>query len=613
MVAVFIWPGAQCFEDLRTVESITYGTFLEAAKAMNLLDDDKEWERTMDEANIFQMPVQLRQLFAAILVHARPTDTLSIYNKYKEAMYEDFVRDHSEYMAEQLALKDIQDNLEQFGNSLLEFGLPIPTDAYDRCEGININNEKQEAERLLDMMNAEQRSAFQTIMNAVKGEEGSKCFYLSGAGGCGKTFLYKALTSAVLSQGGVVRAVAPTGLAATLLKDGSTVHRGFGISIHLDKYTVSRFKQGSFEWRQLLKTKLIIWDEISMCHIHLLNAVDRSLRDLLNCDKPFGGIPIVVGGDFQQQAPVVIHGNRVKIVEACVKSGQLWRNFTELKLIQNMRVHNGETDFANWLLTIGSGSGNENDSDFVKLPPEILSNDIVKSVFGNNINELTKEQLASRAILCPKNEDTLQINKSILSLLKGDSKCYLSADSICESENNMQRAQYPLEFLNSLTPMGMPPHFLNLKKNCCVMLLRNLNPKKGMCNGTRLIVESLGANLLECSIFSGSRKGEKVFIPRITLDVQNCDLPFQFRRKQFPVRLAYSMTITKSQGQTFDTIGVYLPEPVFTHGQLYTAFSRVRSKSGLFVHIKAGSRQGLLFENDTNTYTYNCVYKEILK
>ncbi len=73
------------------------------------------------------------------------------------------------------------------------------------------------------------------------------------------------------------------------------------------------------------------------------------------------------------------------------------------------------------------------------------------------------------------------------------------------------------------------------------------------------------------------------------------------------------MTITKSQGQTFDRIGVFLPEPVFTHGQLYTAFSRVRSKDGLFVQIKEGSRQGVLYDDDPNSYTYNCVYREILK
>ncbi len=198
----------------------------------------------------------------------------------------------------------------------------------------------------------------------------------------------------------------------------------------------------------------------------------------------------------------------------------------------------------------------------MKLAPELLSDNIVTTVFGENINQLTPDELASRAVLCPKNEDTLQLNDKILSMLDGNTTTYFSVDLVSDCESEEERSQYPLEFLNSLTPMGMAPHSLKLKKGCCVMLLRNLNPKRGLCNGTRL---------------------------------------------------AYSMTITKSQGQTFDRIGVYLPETVFTHGQLYTAFSRVRSKNGLSVQIKHNSRQGLIYENDCNIYTYNCVYREILK
>lgn len=97
-----------------------------------------------------------------------------------------------------------------------------------------------------------------------------------------------------------------------------------------------------------------------MCSSHLFNAVDRSLRELLNSEKPFGGIPIVVGGDFRQQAPVVLHGNRVKIVEACVKSSPLWKVFKELKLIKNMRVNQEEVEFTKWLLNVGSGYGDVN-------------------------------------------------------------------------------------------------------------------------------------------------------------------------------------------------------------------------------------------------------------
>ncbi len=333
--------GAQNYEDLRTVDGVLYTTFLEAAKAMQLLEDDTQWDKAMDEATSFRMPKELRQLFAVLLVHARPTDPKKLYESYAEAMREDYIGNkncarHSEYMAEQLTLHDIQEHLKQFGKSLFDYNLPDPVDAYDIPNEVNIEKERQEADALVSMMNTEQHSAFTTIMNTVQGKNRQKCFFLSGAGGCGKTFVYKALTATIISQGGFVKAVAPTGLAATLLKGGKTVHSGFGLGIDLDKNSVSRIKQGTQEWRELLQTKLIIWDEISMCHVHLLLAVDRSLRDLLDCTEPFGGIPIVVGGDFRQQAPVVVHGNRVNIVEACVKSSHIWKKFQQLKLLQNI-------------------------------------------------------------------------------------------------------------------------------------------------------------------------------------------------------------------------------------------------------------------------------------
>ncbi|XP_074271653.1 ATP-dependent DNA helicase PIF1-like [Silene latifolia] len=90
--------------------------------------------------------------------------------------------------------------------------------------------------------------------------------------------------------------------------------------------------------------------------------------------------------------------------------------------------------------------------------------------------------------------------------------------------------------------------------------------------------------MIECEISTGFYKGERVFLPRITLGPsKSSKFPFNFQRKQFPIKLSFAMTINKAQGQTLQRTGVYLPKPCFSHGQLYVALSRARSAQELKV------------------------------
>ena len=138
------------------------------------------------------------------------------------------------------------------------------------------------------------------------------------------------------------------------------------------------------------------------------------------------------------------------------------------------------------------------------------------------------------------------------------------------------------------------------------MLMRNLNPKMGLCNGTRLIFQRLLKNhLLECKIVGGEYRNRKVLIPRITLQPKEREFPFEWSRRQFPVRVAFAMTINKSQGQTLQNVGVWLNEPCFAHGQLYVAMSRVGSPKDIKFAIR--QRDGF-----PGNHTSNVVYKEVL-
>ena len=127
---------------------------------------------------------------------------------------------------------------------------------------------------------------------------------------------------------------------------------------------------------------------------------------------------------------------------------------------------------------------------------------------------------------------------------------------------------------------------LKLKIGCPIILLRNLDPANGLCNGTRLVVRGFQRNTIDAEIVLGQHAGKRVFLPRIPLCPSDDEMfPFQFKRKQFPIRLSFAMTVNKSQGQTIPNVGVYLPEPVFSHGQLYVAMSRATARANIRILV----------------------------
>jgi ATP-dependent DNA helicase PIF1 len=162
---------------------------------------------------------------------------------------------------------------------------------------------------------------------------------------------------------------------------------------------------------------------------------------------------------------------------------------------------------------------------------------------------------------------------------------------------------YPVEFLNTLQFSGIANHEQELKVGVPILLLRNLNELIRLCNGTRLIVKRLGQCVIETKIITGNNVGERVFIPCIIMSPSGTDWPFVLRCRQFSIRVAFAIIINKSQGQTFKNVGVYLSSPVYSHGQLYVAISRVTSSA----NIKIFNNRGL------DRYMRNVLYKEVLE
>ena len=180
-------------------------------------------------------------------------------------------------------------------------------------------------------------------------------------------------------------------------------------------------------------------------------------------------------------------------MDACIQSSPLWKLVTILHLMENMHVDTSNVDsihFANWLLDVGHGKNLPLDHSFtipphMKLEPESLPA-LISEIYPNIQNgcTLSDDHFLERSILCPRNIEVNEINALVIQSFPGDMTNFHSVDTA--STSNEDLSEYPVEYLNSLDIPGMAPSHLQLKIGVPLMLLRNLDAGKGLCNGTRL-------------------------------------------------------------------------------------------------------------------------------
>lgn len=214
--------GPTSFESLRTVDGHVVPTFKEACILHNLLADDTEWDRVMEEATAFQMPSQLRSIFATICLHCEPRSPLQLWEAHKEAMAEDYL--HSEDIvgpaAELKALQHIESILVQNGLSCKDLGLPNveSIDPYD--QQFDLTDDLNTVNRQMPLLNDEQKMLVDAILQALDEikQEVAQCraYFLDGPGGSGKTMIYNTLIAYMHTQHLNVASSAWTGIAATL-------------------------------------------------------------------------------------------------------------------------------------------------------------------------------------------------------------------------------------------------------------------------------------------------------------------------------------------------------------------------------------------------------------
>ncbi|XP_074114110.1 ATP-dependent DNA helicase pif1-like [Cotesia typhae] len=590
--------GPTSFNDLKTVEGVEHPTFQATCRALGLLEDDINWDRTLEEASIFDSPYKIRELFAIMLVFCQVGDPIKLWTKYRESLAEDIKRQMERESRDIELIVDIVYNqclilLEDIvtsmsGKSLLEFGLPEPL----REQSNVINNRQYINELAYDVsqlieavsvgvskLNDDQKQVYDEVLNNIDSNS-EKLFYLDAPGGTGKTFLINLLLAKIRSRKNIAVAVASSGIAATLIDGGKTAHSAFKLPLNLNHSDdpICNISKQSDMAHVLRETKIIVWDECTMAHKKGVEALNQTLQDIREDNRLMGGLTILLAGDFRQTLPVVPRGTRADEIKACLKSSILWPNIKVLSLKVNMRVclQNDlrAKEFSELLIDIGNGNLPEEErkitipSNLCETVGELIT--LIDRIYPN-IQRGALDSLSwlkERAILTPINESADRINTLLIEQQTTEHMKYESVDTVIEVEETVY---YPVEFLHTLNSPGIPPHILHLKIGTPIMLLRNLNPPK-LCNGTRLQVKTLRKNLIEATIFTGKYEGENVFIPRIPLIPS--DYHFKFKRLQFPVRVCFAMTINKAQGQSLNLAGVDLQSNCFSHGQFYVACSR---------------------------------------
>ena len=210
------------------------------------------------------------------------------------------------------------------------------------------------------------------------------------------------------------------------------------------------------------------------------------------------------------------------------------------------------------------------------------------------------------SILAPTRRQVDAYNNTLLNQIHGSQRTYMASDSLKEvTAAGMISPDSVLDYAAKQTPPGLPPHTLQIKVNGIYRLIRNFSVDRGLVKNARVIVSEMGNRLITVRLIhqQGSTlyaDDEDVLIPRISF---TSILPsgHTLLRRQFPLTLGYATTFNSCQGLNLDCVGVDLTYPVFSHGQLYTALSRIPDRTCAVVRLRPGE-----------TSTLNVTYPEIL-
>jgi len=383
--------------------------------------------------------------------------------------------------------------------------------------------------------------------------------FLTGEPGSGKTYTINQYVDYLRSENIEPAITASTGIAATHI-GGMTIHSwsGIGIKNKLTKAEINIIASHSFTRKRIAKSHVLIIDEISMLGPETLQMVDSVCREVKKNSLPFGGIQVVLVGDFFQLPPV----KKVKVIDEFSQENLFEE--TPLKFAYDAPVWE-QAEFVTCYIT---EQHRQDDTDLLSL---------LKKIRSNTFDDISLEHLENRKV------DSLSIPEHAPKLYSHN----IDVDSV----NDRMLAKIPKEvqffpmitkgheaLIQVMKKGCLSPECLYLKVGASVMFTKN-NPKEGYVNGTLGVVEGFDRDT-ELPIVK-MRNGREVLVSPADWLVEE-DGKLKGRLTQIPLRLAWAITVHKSQGISLDEAVINLSK-VFEYGQGYVAISRVKRLAGLYI------------------------------
>ena len=632
-------------------------TYQESAIADGFVKEDKQtleaFQEAVESANTAK---QLRGVFIIMMIQGYPVRPIYENHEFKLKLMEDFMEKNNQNLtiSHNLLLQDFQKRLKKQSLSLETYGFPPPLECNTELEEELLLHCPIENELLLNRLlqsepnNQLQSHYFHELMPIIKEYQDAKenmekirnrFIFLAGAGGVGKTALFKKYHAFCRSKGVLIKVCAATTLAALLYDHGVTAHNLFKFPVveetdkDMDFQAECELDKDEERLECLTATVVIFWDEFCSNDKELFEAVIRYFR------QRGKGFLFVCAGDPNQIGPVVKYGKPEEVIGASILSSPLWKQFEIWTLTENMRVKQAITSvnessspmerlhatrqllYAESLISMATSTESENCTIVQKvdmyetilllsLPTYFITSQLEQAINWLFDGPFAVDKCVNCVVLAANNKSVDAWNHTIQSYNEKEVHTLTSTDYLCDVDDEFGHIAKLMSdnTLNSFNKNGVPPHSLTLKVNDICLITRAMMVDN-LPSNARVKITKISHKLIWVLTIM-EKHPRVVAIPKIRFRFRmEYGQSFTMMRTQFPLRLAYAMSYNKCQSQTLLRTLVDCTEMPFAHGHLYVASSRVRSPDNIAYYFEDANEMVHLNKKAVVT---NIVYRQLI-